>query len=792
MRFFTFLGFLLLGIPTISHAQFTFSGQVVNEQNQPLPGSQVTFNQNQIVTDANGKFQFINIASGKYRLEILFIGYQKNVQNIAINSSQNLKIVLTPEIKNLESVTVTTENQTKQLQQKTSTSIEVVDENFLKKNLGGSLMQTLERVGGISTIAIGSGQSKPIIRGLGFNRVVVSENGVKHESQQWGSDHGLEIDQFSVNKIKIVKGPSSLAFGSDAIGGVVEIEKAKAPEKNTFGGNLDLTAKTNNDLYGGSLNLFGRKNSLFFDARITSMDYADYKVPVDFINIYSYQAPLFKNRMRNTAGKELNLHLNFGVMKDNFSSVFYVSNFKMKSGLFANAHGLEPRNVDTDLHDFSARDIQNPYQDVNHFKVINRTKFTFENHRLELELGYQNNFREEFSDYIPHGFMPSTYPENLRYPETLERGFSKNVYSLNAKDIFSIGNHQITIGFNGEHQDNNIDGWGFVIPEFEQTNAGIFALDQFEINEKLTVNAGIRYDFGQIKTGNYFDWFASPINDTEAFLQRATALKRNFGNISWGIGANYNLEDFSYRINVGKSFRMPIAKELASNGVNYHQFSYELGNANLNPEEAYQFDLGLTFEKNNFSADLSPFLNYFTNYIYLNPTANFDYSYGAGNQIYEYTQSKVMQYGTELKLNYRFTQNYSAEIIGEYVYSEQLSGAKKGFTLPFSPPASVLFNFSYNGNFGKNFPNAFAGIDFKYVAAQNLIVPPENKTPDYQLINLQFGADFFLSKQKIGVHFQVQNLLNSKNFNHTSFYRLIGVPEPGRNFVMNVKVPFLF
>lgn len=774
------------------HAQHTLAGQIVSATNETLPGSQIVLGNRQAVSDASGNFQFRDLASGVYQMEINFVGYKKHVSTIEINSNKTIRITLEPEIKTIAEVVVTTENQSKQLQKNSSASIEVIDEQFLKKNLGGSLMQTLERVGGINTVAIGSGQSKPIIRGLGFNRVVVAENGIKHEGQQWGSDHGLEIDQFSVEQVKIVKGPLSLTYGSDAIGGVIEIEKAKAPAQNSFGGTLDLTAKSNNDLYGGSLNLYGRGKSLFFDTRITSIDYADYKVPVDFINIYSYKAPLYKNRLRNTAGNELNLHFNFGVMKENFSSVFYVSNLKMKSGLFANAHGLEPRNVDTDLHDFSSRDIQNPYQDVNHFKAINRTKLSFETHHLEFEMGYQNNFRQEFSDYIPHGFMPASYPETLQIPETLERGFSKNVYSLNAKDIFEINRHQITIGGNAEHQNNNISGWGFVIPEFTQTSIGFFAFDKFEVNNKLILNAGIRYDNGTISTGNYFDWFASPVGNTKEFLQRATALKRNFGNISWGIGANYNLENFSYRANVGKSFRMPIAKELGSNGVNYHQFSYELGNANLDPEEAYQLDLGMTFEKNNFSADVSPFVNYFTNYIYLNPTSRFDYTYGAGNQIYEYTQSKVLRYGTELKLNYCFTKNYSAEIIGEYVYSEQLSGAKKGFTLPFSPPPSVLFNFSYEGTLGKNFPNTFAGIDFKMVAAQNEIVPPEIKTDGFQLINLSFGTDVLLSGQSVKFNFQIQNLLNSKNFNHTSFYRLIGVPEPGRNVVVSIKVPFVF
>lgn len=792
MRYIILIAFLLTGSQSLVYSQSSLKGKITDEKNQPLAGSHVHASSFSVTTNEVGNYLITGISKEHVHVFVEHLGYKTLDTLIDLSVHTTLNISLQQETALLSEVIVQSDSYTKRVKKNSSENIEIIDKNFLRKNLGGSLMQSLERVGGISTISIGSGQSKPVIRGLSFNRVVVTENGVKHEGQQWGADHGLEIDQYAVDNIKIIKGPFSLTYGSDAIGGVIEIEKAKAPLENTFGGFIDSTGKTNNDLYGTSINLFGRKKSLFFDARITSLDYADYKVPVDFINIYSYKAPLHKNRLRNTAGKELNLHFTAGIIKDHFSSTFYVSNLRTKSGLFANAHGLEPRNVDTDLHDFSNRDIQNPSQEVNHFKVINRTKIDFETHKLAFELGYQNNLRQEFGDYISHGFMPPNYPEDLPIQENLERGFSKNVYSFNVKDHFSVGNHNLTLGINTEHQNNNIAGWGFIIPEYKQAVMGVFAYDKWEINPKLLVHLGLRYDYGSIETGNYFDWFTSPIGNSEENLQRATAITRNFNSASWGIGINYNREHFFWRANLGKSFRMPIAKELTSNGVNYHQFSYELGDANLDAEQSYQLDLGLTYERNNFSADVSPFFNYFTNYIYLNPTSNYDYSYGAGNQIYNYTQSEVLRYGGEIKLHYAFTPHYSSEIIGEYVYSEQMSGPKKGYTLPFSPPPSVLFNFTYTGTIARNIQNSFAGIDFKMVASQTNIVPPEETTAAYNVINLSLGTDLLFDKQRVSINFQVQNLLDSKNFNHTSFYRLIGVPEPGRNFVLSLKIPFLF
>ena len=790
MRYLIIL-FFLLWFGFSSYGQFTLSGKITNEKNQPLTGSHIHTKYLNTASNPIGEFEINGLPKGELRVYISYLGYTTCDTLVDMTEDVVLNVKLKAKIDVMSEVVVEGESTNKRLKKEVALNTEVVNNTFIQKNLGGSLMQTLERVGGISTISIGSGQSKPMIRGLGFNRVVVTENGVKHEGQQWGADHGLEIDQFAVDEVKIVKGPASLQYGSDAIGGVIEIEKSRTPEKNTFGGSAILTGKTNNNLYGSSVNLFKRNESFFIDSRLTYLDYADYKVPTDFISIYSYRAPLYKNKLRNTAGNEFNAHLTTGISKDNFSSVFYMSNLRTKSGLFANAHGLEPRNVDTDLHDASDRDIQNPYQFVNHFKIINRTRITQEKYKLEFELGFQNNFREEFSDYISHGFMPPVYPDFMTIPNTLERGFNKNTYSLNAKAFFSIKNHHFSVGFNGEHHNNNIDGWGFIIPEYKQSNGGLFVYDKFDLSEKMVLHAGLRYDLGTIETENYFDWFTTPIEGTETNLQRAFAMQRNFGNLSWSLGANYNLETVLLRAHFGKSFRMPIAKELASNGVNYHQFSYELGNPNLSAEESYQFDFGITWQKKRFNLDINPFVNYFPNYIYLNPTPDFDFAYGAGNQIFEYTESEVLRYGGEIKLNYAFTENYHTEVIGEYVYAEQQSGLKKGFTLPFSPPPSVLLNFTYKKDFNESFKNGFAGIDFKYVGPQNEIVPPEEKTPGYELINLAFGGDWVLNKQLFQINFQVQNLLNSKNLNHTSFYRLIGVPEPGRNFILTVKIPFL-
>jgi iron complex outermembrane receptor protein len=776
-----------------SHKLF---GKVTDANRRHIQGAVIALDNSlyQTSTDSLGNFLLEGLSDRSYQFKALKEGFQEYSRPIKI-SRKDLFITLTLHSKShqLQEVMVTDNHiQTRKVEE--SLNIEVVNSEFIQRNLGGSLMKTLERLPGIKTIGIGSGQSKPLIRGLGFNRVVVLDKGVKHEGQQWGADHGLEIDQFAVGEVELIKGAASFMYGSDAIGGAINIKPALVPPINTLGGAVDLIGKTNNNQYGTSVNLYGRNQQWFFDTRFTYQEYGDYQVPADMVYVYDYAVPLYKNYLRNTAGRETGLHFNTGYINDHFRSVFYLSNTFSKSGFFANAHGLEPRQVNTEIHDASARDILMPRQQVNHLKLINSSSYQTGIHRLEMDLGYQRNDRKEFSNYVNHGYMPPVYPDTMSTQADLEREFDKHVYSANLRDQLSIGRHSLSLGINGEYQDNSIGGWTFLVPAFHQTTAGTFVYDKFRVNDRVLLHGAVRYDYGNIRMLKYEDWFNSEVThngvtSTEKVV-RADDLNRSFHSLVWSLGMNYNQEKFALKANIGKSFRMPIAKELGANGVNYHYFSFERGDPSLSPEQSYQADLSLTWTAEKWSVQISPFYNYFPNYIYLNPTSMHDTDYGAGNQVFQYAQSKVMRYGGEVQLKYRFLRTLSTEFLGEYLYSRQLSGDKKDYTLPFSPPASALLNLSWSPKLA-SFQNSYFSVDYRITTAQNNIVPPEKKTPGYQMINLQVGTRINSHRQPIVISLQAQNLLNTRYLNHTSFYRLIELPEAGRNIVLTLKLPFV-
>lgn len=798
MKFFLLL--ICCGVAGAANAQ---SGKLivtlVDDHSQPVTGALVRIEKQPLhpAEGPQGTYVFNNIQPGAYKVTVTMEGYKSFNKSVTIkNQSFSLPVILHPDMHILEEVVVhnRTLNERKNQEQ---LNLEIVKSDFIQKNLGGSLMQSLERLPGVKTIGIGSGQSKPLIRGMGFNRVVVIDKNIKHEGQQWGADHGLEIDQFDAEEVEVLKGAASFAYGSDAIAGAINIKPAPVPAPYSFGGAVNLIGKTNNALYGTSVNVYGRTQKWLATARLTLQDYADYRVPADSVYVYDFPVHLYKHHLRNTAGKELSLHASLGYVTDKMRSVFYIDNNYSKSGFFANAHGLEPRRVDATLHDRSSRDILKPSQQVNHFKLINQTQLTINNHAIALEAGYQNNHRKEYNAYTNHGYMPAIYPATMTTPINLEREFNKKVYSLNVKDKLQWGRHDLQLGINGEIQNNTIGGWSFLVPAFNQKMVGAFGYDKFYLNEKAIIHGAIRYDYADIDIKSYADWFASPADENNpaagsGYIVRAANTRRHFNSLTGSVGINYNLRNIELKANVGKSYRVPIAKELAANGVNYHYFSYEKGNPLLDAEESYQADAGAVFTNSKWRVQLSPFFNYFPNYIYLNPTAAHDYLYGAGNQVFEYTQSRVLRYGGELQVRYHIRENLSTEVLGEYLYAEQLSGNKKGFTLPFSPPPSVLINLSYEPIHTGLLKRTYLSVDYRITAAQNKIVPPERKTDSYTVMNIQAGTRFSIQKQEARLSVQLQNVFNKRYLVHTSFYRLIGLPEQGRNLVVSLQIPFSF
>lgn len=677
----------------------------------------------------------------------------------------------------LRGITVVGNNR-REAQMNSSVNTVAVGRDYLSAHFAGSLAQTLAGIPGVQAMGIGSGQSKPAIRGLGFNRMVVAEDGIKHEGQQWGDDHGLEIDQFAVDRIEVVKGPGALLHGSDAIGGVLSIHANRVPTL-PLQGSASVFARTNNESLGLSARLEGRSRRFYWRTHLTAIDYADYRVPTDSIEYYSYRIGLHRQRLRNTAGRELDGSVTLGYVGNRLRSVLKVSEANSRSGFFANAHGLEVRLSDID-YDRSRRDIDLPYQSVNHLKVTSHSVYQLGDVVLEGRLAYQDNRRREYAETVSHGYMPAP-------GATLERQFDKQTYTARLDLSIPMGErHSLKAGASAEYQHNRRSGWGFIIPDFESLNMGAYAYDRLTLSPGLIVNAGVRYDRGRTKIHAYNDWYKTPVGPADSvYRQRSARLSRTFGSLTWSAGVNYAVGRWMLKANVGKSFRMPIPKELGADGVNYHIFRYEKGNAALDPEESYQVDAGIGWDNGVVSVQVDPYLNFFPNYIYMNPTAD----YYEGLQLYQYMQSRVLRYGVEVQLGWQMLPKLGAEAKGEYLHARQQSGPKRGYSLPFSPPASASVALRYD-LCRQSGHEAFVSLGLRAVAAQHETVPPEKPTPGHCTLHMTAGKTLALKGCTLHVSLNADNLLDRRYYDHTSYYRLMDIPEPGRNVALMASVSF--
>jgi len=669
----------------------------------------------------------------------------------------------------------------------TSQSSVEVDEQYLSEQMQSSLAKSLDAIAGVQASSIGSGLSRPAIRGLGFNRLAIVHDGIRHEGQQWGDDHGLEIDRFAIDHIEVIKGASALLYGSDAIGGVLLLSSGAKPTR-PVGGKACLFAQTCNALFGASALLGGVRplpdgSGLYWRVGATYQDYADYHVPADSFEYYSYRIPLYKRTLRNTAGREADGSVVIGYTTYHWHTCLRVYETWSRSGFFANAHGLEVRLSAID-YDRSMRDIDLPLQEVNHLKVLWHTAFHHDHWGIELNAAWQHNLRKEESEPVSHGYMPTP-------PNTLERQFSKHTATLCTSARWDVApHHTLRFGVQGEMQHNRRSGWGFIIPDFEQYSLGTYAGEEWHPNARLTLNAGVRYDYAHTHIRPYEDWYLTPVGDTAVHQLRSAELLRHFHSFTWSAGIRYHDRGWTVKANIGKAFRTPIAKELGADGINYHIFRYEAGNSSLSPEESYQADLSVAWENPFVHLQIDPFVGWFPNYIYLNPTAD----YREGLQLYRYSQAQVIRAGAEVMLTVCPWRYLDFNVQGEYLFARQLSGDKAGYGLPFSPPWRIMpeMRWHWQPAVGpaRTPWNGYAAVTVRIAGAQRDIVPPEKPTDGWWTLNLSAGQRFVLPACALSVSLKADNILNTKYYDHTSYYRLIDIPEAGWNLTAMVGVEF--
>ncbi|MDR2027576.1 MAG: TonB-dependent receptor [Prevotellaceae bacterium] len=661
--------------------------------------------------------------------------------------------------------------------------VDVVSTDFLNEHFTGNLIQTLEYIPGIHSMNTGSGFSKPVIRGMGFNRISVTENGIKQEGQQWGADHGLEIDAFAIERVTVRKGPSSLLYGSDAMGGVIEISQLPAPSENQVYGEIAMLGKSVNGTLGASVMSGIRKNSWHLKLRFSEQHFADYRIPTDTIVYLTQYLPVYNRRLKNTAGFERDAGLYAEYRKGRYYASYALSDAYQKVGFFPGAHGIP--DASRLKNDGDSRNIDLPYSKVNHFKISTHQQYVRNRATVYLDAGFQNNHREEWSLFHTHYGnqpVPETDPDK-------ELVFSLNTFNSSLKTDIVYSRWKHTFGFDVQYQRNTTGGYSFLLPGYRRFTAGALWLGIFRLSGKLSVSGGIRYDYGQIDISAFRDVYlekylhernyASDI--IEAYKWRSHSVNRHFGDVSCSAGAVWTLNRFhQLKVNLGRSFRLPGANELASNGVHHGAFRHEQGNASLASEQGWQLDASYVCEYGGVMFTASPFVSRFDRYIYLKPTGEWSILPHAG-QIYRYTGVKAVFAGTEVELKIDLPHSLTYRITGEYVYTYNLD---EYTPLSFSPPASVRNSLAWS------YKILQLNVELQSVAAQNRVARNEDITRGTNLLHFGATLKIPLKETMADITFSLQNIFNTKYYNHLSFYRKVEIPEPGRNFQLLIKIPF--
>ncbi|MDH6306307.1 iron complex outermembrane receptor protein [Parabacteroides sp. PF5-5] len=679
---------------------------------------------------------------------------------------------------------VITEN-VKQARNKQSTvQLEVADKDFLTHYYSGSLMQTLEKLPGVRSMDIGSGFSKPVIRGMGFNRVSVTENGIKQEGQQWGADHGLEIDALNVETVNVRKGPASLLYGSDAMAGVVEIMPPSPPFEDQFFGEATLLGKSVNSLYGGSLLLGLKKGRFHTRLRYSEQRFGDYRVPTDTIIYLTQRIPIYNKRLKNTAGLERNVNWLGEYLNGRYRSTYALSNAYQKVGFFPGAHGIPDASRVED--DGDSRNIDMPYSKVNHLKATTRQQYTWDGAQLRWDIGYQNNHREEWSFFHTHygtQSPPATDPDK-------ELAFTLHTFSSGLKvRLLGSAVWEHTGGWDVQYQRNTIGGYSFLLPEYSRLTSGLFWLTNYKLNDAFTLSGGLRYDIGKIEAEPFSDLYLATYLKQQGYTEaeiaanevRSHKVDKNFGDWSGSLGIVWQVaSEHLLKANIGHSFRLPGANELASNGVHHGTFRHEQGDASLDSERGWQFDVAYTFTSPYVTVNVSPFVSWFSNYIYLRPTGEWSILPHAG-QVYRYTGSEALFAGGEASAAVHLPFYFKYELAAEYVYTYNCDDH---IPLSFSPPATLRNTLSWERGKLRLY------AEHHWIADQNRTDRNEDPTPGANLFHAGAAVSIPLGATEAEITLSARNLLNTKYYNHLSFYRKVEIPEPGRNFQVIIKVPF--
>ncbi|HEV3327023.1 MAG TPA: TonB-dependent receptor [Puia sp.] len=725
-------------------------------------------------TGDDGNFQIPGICPGKQRIIITYQGYKTIDTVFNIIHDLTLNFLLFSNTQDLTSVTVVGEILKKD--QITTAIKSVLSGAALDATRGLSLGESLKSIAGVNSLQTGPSISKPVIHGVYSNRVLIMNNGVRQEGQNWGNDHAPEIDPFIATKITVIKGAASIRYGSDAVGGVILLDPKDLPAKPGIDGELNLVGMTNGRV--------GVASGMIEGAGGGKWEGLSWRLQGTIKQAGNSQTANYY--LVNTGFNENDYSATLQYNKAHYGGSLYFSQFNTKIGIALasvadNASDLQQsiargRPVDNGFFRYA---FGRPDQTVNHMlaKASGYIDLPNAGGRLEAVYAYQRDSRKEY-DANPSDNSDTALNTN---------GIPDLNFQLNTSTADLIWEHRPiankvtgSIGLNFITHENIQQGTAYqqLIPNFVDYGGGAFAIEKYAAG-KWVLEAGARYDYRWMQAYEYNP--TTVVEDRPTYTWREPTLN---------IGATYKFNDhFSGDYNFGSAWRAPQVIELFANGVHQSAAAWEFGDSSLTLEQAYNNNLSFTYNDSHLIIEAGAYVNYFHHYIYPQPDLNYITTIQGTFPAFTYTQVNALFEGADLSINYTFAKNLTLISKTSIVRARNLAIHDWLIGVPADRfDNSLRYEWPAIGKWKHIFFEAN-----NLIVAKQSRVPPNSDfappPPGYMLWGASAGFSVPLAQRELKVSLSVTNLTNVDYRDYLDRFRYY-FADLGRNIVLRLVVPF--
>ncbi len=789
------LAFFLLIFCFDAQSQHSIKGKVSTQTMTPIGGSHIHIGKKTVSSDEKGSYSIKNLPLGPLNVHVSYVGYQSIDTIITLTASIVLDFKLKESTNRLNEVVVK--------QQKNTINKSISEQKLkletIEKYSNQSLGDALKEIAGVSSLKTGNAIVKPIINGLYGSRVLIISNNVRLEDQQWGTEHAPNLDINSAGKITVIKGASGLQYGGDAVGGLVIIEPISVKKDTLFGktiSNFDSNGR------GGSVSSSIHKGNLVgwsYNA-LGTFKYIGDKTAPDYV-------------LSNTGNRELNFSGDIKFARKNYDFTGFYSYFNAKIGILSASHigsafdlSQAINNQVPDVVNDFTYSINSPRQEVqHHIAKANFNYYWSEMESLSVQYAFQFNKRLEFD--IRRG----------KYSNTAALDLDLQTHSLLIDYKKTSHDWSFKSGSNVAYQtnfSNPATGILPLIPHYTKVDAGAYGIVSRHFFNKLIVEAGLRYDFSNLRATKYY--YKSSWDERGYDLEFSNFIVSDFKNTKWltepvftfhNISASLGLHkefenNLDWYLNASLATRNPNPSEFFSDGLHHSTGVIEIGDLALDKEQSVKLSTTIQKKWNSFSLEVNPYASSIQNYMFLRPV-DFDNTIRGTFPVWEYQQTNALVSGIDFQSHWNLNENWQHSFSLAYVNGIDISHNEQLIDIPplninnkiqFSKREwnhlklelknEMVFqqNLFPNNNFTTDviINNEFVTVDV------DISTPP----PGYQLWHFYSEVKFkTFSKTNTTLAFSVQNILNTSYRDYLNRQRLFA-DEVGRNFQIQLKINY--